>query len=127
MYLFILSIVSYDIWFYFCHRLLHTNYLYKYHKKHHIIKTPKWYDTYYASTIENSILGLGIFIPMIYYQLFNYECICSVLFTNIRGLIRHETRLKHIFGQHHLLHHTYMKYNFGEKWIDYVMNTLYSN
>ena len=56
MFLFILNILSYDIWFYFCHRLLHTSYIYKYHQKHHTIKEPNWFDTYYASMVENCIL-----------------------------------------------------------------------
>jgi Delta7-sterol 5-desaturase len=127
MLLFILNIISYDIWFYMFHRILHTSYLYKYHLKHHTIKNPHWYDTYYATIFENSILGLGIFIPMIYYQVFNYECLLAILFINIRGLIRHETRLKHIFGTHHLLHHKHLKYNYGEYWIDYIMNTIKTN
>jgi len=125
MFLFILNILSYDIWFYFCHRLLHTSYIYKYHQKHHTIKEPNWFDTYYASMVENCILGIGIFFPIIYFHVFDYECICSIIFINIRGLIRHETRLKHIFGDHHLIHHKYLKYNYGEYWLDTIFGTKY--
>ena len=125
MYLFLLNILCYDLWFYCFHRLLHTKQLFKYHKKHHENREPEWYDTYYSSFLENIISPLGIYIPMIYYNVFDLECILSMAFANTRGLIRHETRLTHIFGDHHIIHHKYYNCNYGEAWIDYFMGTLY--
>lgn len=124
MYLFLLNILSYDLWFYFFHRVLHTKEFYKYHKKHHENVEPEWLDTYNASFVENLVSPLGIYIPMIYYGVFNTECILSMIFVNTRGLIRHERRLTHIFGDHHIKHHKKLNCNYGEKWIDYLMGTL---
>jgi sterol desaturase/sphingolipid hydroxylase (fatty acid hydroxylase superfamily) len=30
-------------------------------------------------------------------------------------------------GNHHILHHKYIGYNYGEYWIDTVMGTVYPN
>jgi sterol desaturase/sphingolipid hydroxylase (fatty acid hydroxylase superfamily) len=47
MIIFGLLIISYDIWFYISHLILHTKYLYKYHKEHHKNKTKLIFtDTY---------------------------------------------------------------------------------
>ena len=124
MYLFFLNILCYDLWFYCFHRLLHTKQLFKYQKNITKIES-EWYDTYYASFLENIISPLGIYIPMIYYNVFNLECILSMVFANTRGLIRHETRPIHIFGDHHIIHHKHYNCNYGEAWIDYLMGTLY--
>lgn len=123
MFLFLLNILCYDLWFYCFHRLLHTKKLYKYHKKHHENVEPNWQDTYHASLLENVISPLGIYIPMMYYGVFNMECVLSMIFANTRGLIRHESRLTSIFGDHHIVHHKRLNCNYGETWIDYIMGT----
>jgi len=97
----------------------------KYHKMHHENIETCWWDAYHGSIIENTISPLGIFIPMIYFNVFDIECILSMIVTNIRGCVRHESRLKHIFGNHHLIHHNHFNYNYGEIWIDYLMGTNY--
>lgn len=125
MLLFFLNILCYDIWFYIFHRLLHTKQLYQYHKKHHERIETRWLDAYNGSCLENTISPLGIFIPMIYFNVFNIECVLSMIYTNIRGLIRHETRLAYIFGNHHLIHHKHFNCNYGEFWLDYLMGTSY--
>lgn len=123
MYLFLLHILCYDLWFYFFHRLLHTKELYKYHKRHHEIVKPEWQDTYHASLVENVISPFGIYIPMLYYGVFNIETLCALIFANTRGLIRHDHRFTHIFGDHHIVHHRRLNCNYGEAWIDYIMGT----
>lgn len=54
----LLSIVSYDIWFYISHLILHTNYFYsRIHYVHHAIKNPKFMDTYIGHFLESPFQG----------------------------------------------------------------------
>ena len=51
--------------------------------------------------------------------------IAAAVYMNIRGLLRHDDRGNFAFGNHHMLHHKYIQYNYGEYWIDYLCGTLY--
>jgi sterol desaturase/sphingolipid hydroxylase (fatty acid hydroxylase superfamily) len=42
-------------------------------------------------------------------------------------MMRHDDRLIWLIGNHHLLHHKYPLYNFGEYWLDSLMGTEYPN
>jgi sterol desaturase/sphingolipid hydroxylase (fatty acid hydroxylase superfamily) len=70
----IISILSYDIWFYISHILLHKS-LYKYHHEHHTNLAPTYLDTYVGHVLEGPFQGVGMFLPCIiwtysYYELF---------------------------------------------------------
>ena len=126
----IIYTVFYDIWFYFSHILLHKSNTIKYiHKEHH--KThPKnmiYTDTYIAHIYETPIQSIGIFVPLLFMKFYLFRFICTLLFLNIRGTIRHDHRFVWVFGNHHLLHHEYPQYNYGEYWLDYIFGTNYPN
>ena len=38
----------------------------------------------------------------------------------------HDFRFAKLVGNHHLLHHKYLVYNYGEYWIDKLFNTNFS-
>jgi lathosterol oxidase len=120
----LLSILSYDLWFYISHVLLHTPYLYKYHKLHHSKTEPEFLDTYLGDSFESIFQGVGTFIPFIVYKYSIVDIIIILSFLNIRGMLRHDKRGMWIVGNHHLLHHKYPQYNYGEYWIDYLCGTL---
>jgi lathosterol oxidase len=120
----------YDIWFYFSHILLHKNkYLKFIHKDHHRTnyKVIIYSDTYIAHDYESPFQCIGIFIPLFFIKFYILNFICSILYLNIRGMIRHDHRLVWLLGNHHLLHHKYPQYNYGEYWLDYIFNTNYPN
>ena len=123
----LLSILSYDIWFYISHILLHTPYLYKYHKQHHEKIEPMFLDTYHGHLFESLFQGVGMFFPFIIYSYSFTNIIVILLFLNIRGMMRHDRRFIFIVGNHHLLHHKYQKYNYGEYWIDMLCGTKFNN
>jgi sterol desaturase/sphingolipid hydroxylase (fatty acid hydroxylase superfamily) len=123
----LLSIISYDIWFYISHILLHTKLLYKIHKKHHIKIIPTFLDTYIGHVLEGPLQSIGTFIPFIFLDYNIYDIIIILLFLNIRGMMRHDERFIFLIGNHHLLHHKYPNYNYGEYWIDSLCGTKYIN
>ena len=48
----------------------------------------------------------------------------SLYFCSIRGFMRHDNRCIWLIGNHHILHHKYPNYNYGEYWIDSICGTL---
>jgi hypothetical protein len=63
----VVSVITYDIWFYISHLILHK-YLYKIHSIHHLAKEPKWSDTYVAHWFESPFQGVGMFAPYLVYR-----------------------------------------------------------
>jgi sterol desaturase/sphingolipid hydroxylase (fatty acid hydroxylase superfamily) len=121
-------IFSYDIWFYISHIMLHRKYLYKaIHKEHHLVdpKIMTYKDTYVANYLESAFQGVGVLFPLLFINYNTYELLCSLIFLNMRGMLRHDNRCAWLVGNHHLLHHTYPNYNFGEYWLDRTFGTHY--
>jgi len=125
LHLVIIAVMSYDIWFYFFHRLLHQPFLYAYHKKHHGNVHPTWADTFTADRLENSVSGIGVFAPYLYTQDCMQEVFIAFVLCMARGVMHHDIRFAGITGTHHLIHHQKFKHNYGEPWIDYLMGTTY--
>jgi sterol desaturase/sphingolipid hydroxylase (fatty acid hydroxylase superfamily) len=120
-------VLCYDVWFYLIHVCLHDKRLYPFHKEHHSTPYQKLqlWDTYRAHWIENATQGLGIFIPLLFFPKPWNAFVVSYIGINVRGLMRHDSRFVWLIGNHHLLHHKNMNYNFGEYWIDVCMGTQY--
>lgn len=125
MIVFLLHILGYDIWFYISHLLLHTPLLWKYHKLHHTILNPLYTDTYTGHFLEGPFQSVGFALPYLFYNFNWISFLCALLFVNIRGLMRHDHRIIWLIGNHHILHHQFCNYNFGEYWIDWLFNTGY--
>ena len=129
--MFILSLVfhyvSYDLWFYISHVILHK-YFMSIHNIHH--KTPynqlKWYNTTDGHILEHLVQPLGLFIPFLFYTDITACCIVCVIIS-IRGYMRHDDRFSFIVDNHHILHHKDVKCNFSEYYIDYLYGTLHEN
>jgi lathosterol oxidase len=123
-----LYIISYDIWFYISHILLHKVHCLKLiHKKHHELnyQTIRYSDTYVGHYLEGPFQSIGVIVPMFFIESNIYEYILVVLFLNLRGMIRHVHRLTWIYGNHHIIHHKYPNYNYGEYWLDCLFGTNY--
>ena len=121
----ILSIFCYDIWFYVSHRLLHTRTLYPIHSIHHKYVVPTLWDTYEGHWFESPFQGLGTFVPFLYFSYDWTVIFVILLILNVRGFMRHDERFVWLIGNHHLLHHRFPQYNFGEYWLDRLGGTLY--
>jgi len=125
-----LFILSYDLWFYVSHLILHTTYFYKkIHREHHHIDHRRmiFTDTYVSHAIESPFQGMGVLFPCLFIKPSMYEFGMVLCFINLRGMLRHDHRCSWLIGNHHLLHHQYPQYNFGEYWLDYIGGTRYPN
>ena len=125
---FILSILSFDIWFYAMHYALHNVYLYsKIHRIHHQIGYNEldFSNSYTSHIIEKPITYIGLFIPYMFLKFDFNSIMLSFLFINIRDMLRHDKRFIWLVGEHHLLHHKYPQFNFGEQWLDRFFWTEY--
>ena len=126
----LIYIVSYDIWFYVSHIMLHYPFIYKHiHNIHHRInyKTMQYPETYVGHWLESVVQGLGILFPLLFITFYLDVFLYLLLLINIRGMMRHDTRFVWMIGNHHLLHHKYPNYNFGEYWLDKIGGTVYPN
>ncbi len=124
-----LHILFYDIWFYFSHLLLHHPFLYCIHSIHHSTQYKKliYSDTNVGHIIEHCFCPIGAFIPLLFNNANIYSFIISYIFIGSRAFMRHDNRCSWIVGNHHILHHKYIKYNFGEYWLDSLFGTCYPN
>lgn len=102
-----------DVVFYTGHRLMHTKYLYKYHKKHHEIKNPVTIATLYMHPVDLYVSNLSpvavsvllLNLNIITIQILVIIQICfSVLFAH--------GGYKEI-SLNHNIHHTLFNYNYG--------------
>jgi hypothetical protein len=80
-------------------------------------------DAYEGHSIETVVQSVGIFVPLVIYPISVGPFLLAVIFVNIRNGMRHDDRFSWLIGNHHLLHHKYPKYNFGEYWIDCIAGT----
>ena len=123
MLIIIASILSYDIWFYSIHRLMHTKHLYPYHQKSHNYKEPRWDDVCDFINLRTIFWSFGIVIPSFFTTEFCFfQFILAAIFINARGTLRYDRILK-CLGNHHLLHHRFHICNYGEPWVDWIFGT----
>ena len=127
--LFFICVLSYDIWYYMVHIFLHNKNIYFIHKIHHkkSYNDLTYVDTNVSHILETPLQTIGLLIPFIIYKIEYLSLIYAYIFILIRGYMEHDKRCVWLIGNHHLLHHRYPKYNFGEYWIDYLCNTKYPN
>lgn len=124
----IASIFCYDIWFYASHILLHHRRLYRFHKEHHSRIVPTFADTYVGHALEGPFQSLGAAVPFLLWSGWSLLDVAAVVvLLNLRGMMRHDVRCERYIGNHHLLHHRYPNYNFGEYWLDTLFGTRYPN
>jgi len=74
--------------------------------------------------------GIGTLAPFLFIEFTPsniYTFMLSIVLINMRGMMRHDTRFTWLIGNHHILHHQYPQYNFGEYWLDKLFGTKYPN
>ena len=125
---YLLTPILLDISFYIAHRLFHTSFLYKYHKKHHELITPIGIGAFYMSAIE---FYFGVIIP-IYLPLFilgfkNIHLHIWIIILIGNAIFRSHSNTRNL-SEFHNDHHVHFKYNYGiDIFMDYIFNTKYND
>lgn len=119
----VLHILGYDIWFYLSHRMLHTRWLWRFHKIHHEFVEPTWKETYHGHWFESVFQSMGFALPAVFGLYSILPAVLGILLVNARGMARHDRRLTWLIGNHHLIHHQNGAVNFGDYWIDCLFGT----
>jgi len=122
---FIIYIFYYDLFYYFMHRLLHTKYFYTIHKNHHSSYKIEYLDFFKVNLFEYPLSSIGLYIALYFYGIYIYQLLMCICFICLRGMLEHDNKFVFIVGNHHLYHHKYIYYNYGEYWTDYIFGTLY--
>jgi len=97
--------------------------MYRFHKEHHM--TPynelKYSDVSRGHSLESAVEPLGIIVPLAFYN--GSLFVPAAMIVGIRAMMRHDDRFSWLIGNHHILHHKYPVYNFGEYWLDRLCGT----
>ena len=109
-------IFCYDVWFYLSNVIIHK-FMIEYHNKRPI--------NFHLLLIQS----LGLLIPFMKLRTsaiwVPINIVSAIGFVTIRGKLRQDNRFVCLVGNHHLLHHKYPHYNFGEIWLDELFDTDY--
>jgi sterol desaturase/sphingolipid hydroxylase (fatty acid hydroxylase superfamily) len=112
-----------DCAFYTFHRLLHTKYLYIFHKKHHELIDPVGIGAFYMSSIELYIGNiLPVFIPVLLFGSNYYFLHIWTSFTIANAVYISHSNTTNL-SNFHDIHHKTFKYNYG---LDIFMDKLFN-
>jgi sterol desaturase/sphingolipid hydroxylase (fatty acid hydroxylase superfamily) len=132
-----ISMLIFDAWFYWGHRLLHVKFLYRaIHQWHHEAITPTPWSNNSDKFLDNLFLqSYWMFVPL-FLPVPTFVLIIHKIYDHVTGIIGHSgyeynlntsrmTLLPSVM--HHDLHHSHQKYNFGSTFTfwDIVMRTLH--
>jgi lathosterol oxidase len=133
-----LSLVLFDTWFYWGHRLLHTKFLYhRAHRWHHTVTTPVVWSNNSDTFVDNLVLQSYWMIAPLLFPAPGVVFLIHKLYDQVSGMIGHSgyeynARMARfpsplLAVTHHDQHHRYFKYNFATHFVlwDRIMNTLH--
>ncbi len=136
--LLIASMIGYDAWFYWVHRLLHTRLFYRFHALHHRSVTPTvWsnhHETFVEALLNQAYYAFVVFVLPIPWQVL----IVQKIYDQISGMLGH-AGFEHIASPagrspwplastvFHDQHHRHFRFNYGHTFSfwDRVMGTLH--
>jgi Delta7-sterol 5-desaturase len=134
----ILSLILFDTWFYWGHRLLHTQLLYRIaHRWHHAVTTPTVWSNNSDTFLDNLILQSYWMVAPLVFPAPSVAFVIHKIFDQISGLIGHSgyeynaamARFPSplLAVTHHDQHHRFFKYNFATHFVvwDRLMGTLH--
>ena len=71
-------------------------------------------ETYTGHWTEGPFQGLGALVPWTFMEVSWFDFAIVLVLLNMRGMMRHDERFVWLIGNHHLLHHKFPRYNYGE-------------
>lgn len=122
----IINYILHEFQFYFYHRLLHTDFLFKnVHKIHHEFVVPIGIAGQYVHPIEFIILFIQIMSSSLILNMHPILLIMWIIFVNLINVASHSGFIFSFYASHyHDIHHQLFKYNYGaSQWIDDLFGT----
>jgi Delta7-sterol 5-desaturase len=132
-----ISMVIFDAWFYWGHRLLHVQPLYRaIHQWHHVSITPTPWSNNSDKFLDNMFLQSYWMIAPLFLPAPTLVFLLHKIYDQVTGIIGHSgyeyspsSSRYSLFPSvtHHDLHHSHQKYNFGATFVywDVLMKTLH--
>ncbi|GGB58240.1 desaturase [Roseibium aquae] len=122
--MFVVSIIAFDTWFYWMHRLMHTKYLYRFHAEHHRSVAPTVWSTYSDDLIDAFVMQSYYLFAVIVLPIPVVVLIAHRLWDHFNGTIGHSgfefyaspfSRMPSpmVCVTFHDQHHSRFKYNFA--------------
>jgi Delta7-sterol 5-desaturase len=135
---FCLSLLLFDTWFYWGHRLLHSRFLYRRaHQWHHLVTTPSVWSNNSDTFLDNAILQSYWMIAPLLFPAPGIVYLLHKVFDQVSGMIGHSGHEYNastarfpsplLAVLHHDQHHRHLKYNFATHFVvwDRLMKTLH--
>ena len=132
------SLILFDTWFYWGHRLLHTQPLYRMaHQWHHAVTTPTVWSNNSDTFLDNLVLQSYWMVAPLVLPAPSVVFLVHKIYDQVSGMIGHSgyeysaTTARFpsplLAVTHHDQHHCYFKYNFATHFVvwDRVMHTLH--
>jgi len=124
----ICTLISSDILFYICHRLLHTKILYKYfHKLHHEIKKPIGFGALYSTLTEIYVGNIfPLYTPLLFLSSHEITIMIWIIITCCNTVILSHSGYKKL-SEFHDLHHEKFNVNYGSSvFMDKLFGTFHA-
>jgi len=118
-----MALIIQECWFYVVHRLFHTKYLYKYHKKHHQLTAPFAVGALYASIPEQIFANMLSMMVPVYILKMHWLVICLWFTMATVNVVWVHSGYKHPSTQAHDDHHSKQTGNYGSFFLDYLFGT----
>ena len=115
-----------DITFYYLHRITHLSFFYKnVHQLHHEWKTPSAVCAAYTTYYEFTFCNLPTFLlPVFILRLNWYAANLWFIFATVNVVNDHSGYVFFERSVHHALHHKFVNYNYGSKYLDIINGTI---
>ncbi len=123
---FLLYVVLFDAYFYFLHRLMHSNLLWWVHRYHHMSVTPNPVTAFSFHPLEGLLTGGFVVLMLLVFDLHVYAIMLANAFGIINSILIHsghevfprwwyENRITRLYltPMFHDRHHSTYRYNYG--------------
>lgn len=115
-------LILHEIFFYHLHRLMHTKYLYKYHKQHHQIRKLVGVGALYSGKVDHFLVNmLPVYLPPFLLNMNYLLILIWIIIATINTICIHSSY--DYFDKRHEHHHVYLNVNYGIGF--YVIDRLY--
>lgn len=134
----VISVLLYDAWFYWVHRLLHTRLMFRFHALHHTSVSPTVWTNHHETLVESFLNQLYFFLIVFVFPIPWQVLVVQKIYDQISGMLGH-AGYEHFASPlgrspwplastvFHDQHHGYFRFNYAHTFSfwDRMMGTLH--